>query len=100
VADVISAVSGPQIGQWYERQDPTEFFQVTGIDDHARTVEIQSLNGDIGEIDWDTWSVLPLSFAKPPEDATMPLDEIEADDLAAVRAEATLEDPAILARLV
>jgi len=96
---MISAVSRPQIGQWYEREDPAEFFQVTGIDERARTIEVQSLNGDIGEIDCDTWSILPLSYAQPPEDAMVPLDEIEADELVAVQAEATLEDPTILARL-
>jgi len=89
----------PQIGQWYERGDQAEMFQVTGIDDRARTVEIQSLNGDIGEIDSDIWPVLPLAYAEPPDDGSVPTDQIEADDLAAVRAEATLEDPAILARL-
>ena len=96
---MISAVSGPQIGQWYERENPAETFQVTGIDDRTQTVEIQSLNGDIGEIDRDTWSALPLSYAEPPEDGMTPVDEIEATELAAVRAAATLEDPTILARL-
>ena len=89
----------PRIGQWYERADEAELFQVTGIDDRARTVEIQSLNGDIGEIDGDTWLTLPLSYAEPLEEGSVSADEIEADDLAAVRAAATLEDPAILARL-
>jgi Family of unknown function (DUF6763) len=96
---MISAVSGPQIGQWYERVDPAETFQVTGIDDRARTIEIQSLNGDLGEIDRDTWSVLPLSYAEPPEDGIVPLDEPEGEELVAAQAEATLEDPTILARL-
>ena len=91
--------SGPQIGQWYERENPAETFQVTGIDEHARTVEIQSLNGDIGEIERDTWPALALSFAELPEDAMAPPDQFEAEELAAVQAEATLEDPTILARL-
>ena len=96
---MISAMSGPQIGQWYERKDQAEIFQVTGIDDCARTVEIQAVNGDIGEIDSDTWSALPLSYAVPPEDGIVPLDEIEAEDVAAARAEETLEDPTMLGRL-
>ena len=45
------------------------------------------------------WSVLPLSYAEPPEDGMEPLDELEGDELAAVQAEATLEDPTIRARL-
>ena len=96
---MISVVTGPQIGQWYERENPAETFQVTGIDEHARTIEFQSLNGDIGEIERDTWPALALSFAEPPEDAMASPEDIEAEDLAAAQAEATLEDPTILARL-
>ena len=96
---MISRVSPPLIGQWYERADQAEVFQVTGIDDRARTVEIQSLNGDIGEIERDTWPVLPLSYAMAPEDGMVSGDESEADDLIAIRAVAALEDPCTLARL-
>ena len=96
---MISLVSAPQIGQWYERADASDVFQVTGIDERARTVEIQSLNGDIGEIDRDTWPVLALTYAQQPEEGVATLEESDTEDLIASRAEATLEDPGALARL-
>ena len=74
-------VGSPEIGRWYLHRDKGGVFVVTGIDDSSRTVEIQSFDGDIDEIDADTWAVLPLEHAAEPEDWTGPLDDIEPDDL-------------------
>jgi hypothetical protein len=67
-------VGSPRIGQWYLRGDKGEPFLVTGRDDKARTIEIQSFDGDLDEIDENFWSALPLAFAEPPEDWTGPID--------------------------
>ncbi len=88
-----------QIGQWYERVDKGGVFQVTGLDERDGTVEIQDLDGNIDEIDAEAWAAVPLVRAEPPEDWIEPVDEMDAEDLTSVRAESTLEDPAVLQRL-
>lgn len=74
-------VGRARIGQWYARRDKGEIFRVVGFDEDSRTIEIQAFDGDLDEIDQDTWSALPLAFAAPPEDWTGPVDDVERDDL-------------------
>jgi hypothetical protein len=76
-----TSVGRARIGQWYLRWDKGEIFQVTGLDEAAGTVEMQSFDGDLDEIDEATWRALPLAFAEPPEDWTGPIDDVEVDDL-------------------
>ena len=94
-----SAVGYPEIGQWYERTNNGEIFQVTGIDENAKTIELQAVDGAIDEIDAETWVALPLELAGSPEDWTGPIDDMEADDLACSEAEMVLDNPAMLERL-
>ncbi len=75
------AVGRARIGQWYARWDKGEIFQVIGYDEDSRTIEIQTFDGDLDEIDEETWSALPLAFAEQPEDWTGPVDDVERDDL-------------------
>lgn len=77
----MNSVGPARIDQWYLRQDKGEAFLVTAYDDKSRTIEIQTFDGDIDEIDEELWSKLPLEFAEPPEDWTGPIDEVETDDL-------------------
>ncbi len=74
-------IGSARIGQWYLRRDKGEMFLVTGTDERAGTVEVQTFDGDLDEIDADTWSTLPLERAPPPEDWTGPVDEVAPDDL-------------------
>lgn len=76
-----SGVGRARIGQWYTRWDKGEIFQVVGYDASSRTIETQTFDGDVDEIDLETWAGLPLSFAEPPEDWTGPVDDVERDDL-------------------
>ncbi len=76
-----SDVGHAQVGQWYLHRDKGEIFQVTGRDEEARTIEIQTFGGDLDEIDEEIWGGLPLDLAEPPEDWTGPVDDIERDDL-------------------
>ncbi len=71
----------PEIGQWYTRADKGEMFQVVGRDENSRAVEIQSFDGELDEIDTETWATLPLERVEPPEDWTGPVDDVETDDL-------------------
>lgn len=58
----------PVIGSWY--QDPVEdqTFEVVAVDESTATIEIQYLDGEVSELDFDTWQQLVLLTAKPPED--------------------------------
>jgi len=85
-------VGSPQVGQWYRREDKGETFQVTAYDDEARTIEIQTFDGEIDEIDAEVWRMLPLSLAEPPEDCTGPLDDVEVDDLGYSETDMTAAD--------
>ncbi|HET7756192.1 MAG TPA: DUF6763 family protein [Steroidobacteraceae bacterium] len=76
-----AGVGSARIGQWYLRRDKGEIFQVTGYDDRSGTIGIQSFDGEVDEIDGDTWRTLPLGLAEPPEDWTGPVDDVQIDDL-------------------
>src|SRR5689334_5076190 len=71
----------PDIGGWYFRADTGELFQVVGLDDRSDTIETQSFDGDLGEMEADTWSTLTLESCAPPEDWTGPIDDVETDYL-------------------
>lgn len=71
----------PRIGQWYTRLDKGESFLVTGYDERSRSIEIQSFDGDLDEIDADLWAGSSIAPIEPPEDWTGPMDEVAVDDL-------------------
>ena len=76
-----TGVGRARIGQWYTRWDKGDIFQVVGYDEDSRTIEIQTFDGDVDEIDLEAWMGLPLALAEPPEDWTGPVDDVEHDDL-------------------
>lgn len=76
-----TGVGRARIGQWYTRWDKGEIFQVVGYDANSRTIETQTFDGDLDEVDLETWIGLPLAFLEPPEDWTGPVDDVERDDL-------------------
>lgn len=76
-----SRVGRARIGQWYRRSDKGEIFQVVGYDDESRSIEVQTFDGDLDEIDAQTWAGLPLELVECPEDWTGPVDDLEPDDL-------------------
>ncbi len=57
----------PVQGQWYEDLEENEIFRVLSVDPDEEIVEIQYENGDIEEIDLDTWHELDLERAEEPE---------------------------------
>ncbi|MFT7301142.1 MAG: hypothetical protein ACI89Z_001616 [Porticoccus sp.] len=65
---MIMASQAPIIGAWYQDASNDQLFEVVAIDEQAGAVEIQYLDGDVGELDFDTWQQMLLLSAKPPED--------------------------------
>ena len=58
----------PQRGHWYKRSDLNTLFEVVAIDDDDGTIEVQYFGGEIEELDLNSWQLLELTQAAPPED--------------------------------
>ena len=57
----------PVQGQWYEDLEENEIFRVLSVDPDEEIIEVQYENGDIEEMDLDTWHELDLERASEPE---------------------------------
>ena len=57
----------PVVGQWYENIDENESFRVLSVDEDAELIEIEYLDGDIEELDIETWHELDLEPTNEPE---------------------------------
>jgi hypothetical protein len=54
-------------GKWYRDLEEDESFLVLSVDEDKELIEIQHLDGDIEEIDVDTWAEMDLDPAQEPE---------------------------------
>ena len=77
----------PTPGQWYENLEEEESFRVLSVDEDSELVEIEYLDGDIEEIDLETWREMDLERIEEPEgwsksddEETEDEDEDEVDD--------------------
>jgi hypothetical protein len=68
----------PVQGKWYQDLEENEIFQVLSVDPDEEIIELQYENGDIEEIDLDTWHELDLEHATEPEGWAS--DDEEEDD--------------------
>lgn len=89
---VSTSVGPPEIGQWYARGEKGQEFRVVGRDIESRTIEIQTFDGELDEIDAETWETLALERVEAPEDSTAPLDDVEIDDLGYTETDMTTGD--------
>jgi len=85
-ADEESTVSRdyePVAGQWYENVEEEESFRVLSVDEDSEIVEIEYLDGDVEEIDLETWHEMDLEKTDEPEgwsDTDEDEDEEEEED--------------------
>jgi len=70
----------PVAGQWYENVEEDDSFRVLSVDPDAELVEIEYLDGDIEEIDLDTWHEMDLERIEEPEGWAADDDEDEEED--------------------
>jgi hypothetical protein len=70
----------PVPGQWYESLEDEETFQVLSIDEDSELIELQYEDGDVEEIDYETWQELDLDLTEEPEGWSGSEDEDEEDD--------------------
>lgn len=72
----------PVIGEWYQNIELSELFEVVAIDDLSGTLAIQYVDGEISELDVESWHRTAFRTAAPPEDWTSPyeIEHVEDDD--------------------
>ena len=63
------AILFPTPGQWYQNAESGDLFEVVAIDEKNGTIEIQYHDGDLDEMDLDTWGAASYLPAEAPEDA-------------------------------
>lgn len=70
----------PVPGQWYESLEDGETFQVLSVDEDSELIELQYEDGDVEELDYETWQELDLDLTEAPEGWTAPDREDEDDE--------------------
>jgi len=70
----------PVPGQWYENLEEEEPFRVLSMDEDSELVEIEYLDGDIEEIDLETWHEMDLELTQEPEGWSESQDEDDDED--------------------
>jgi hypothetical protein len=70
----------PVKGQWYENVEEDETFRVLSVDEDAELVEIEYLDGDIEEMDIDSWHEMDLERIEEPEGWAAADDEEEEEE--------------------
>jgi len=70
----------PVQGQWYEDLEENEIFKVLSVNPDEEIIEVQYENGDIEEIDLDTWHELDLERAEEPEGWASDEEDEEDDE--------------------
>lgn len=73
--------NSPIVGDWYRNLQDELAFEIVAIDEDMGTVGIQYYEGEVEELDLDTWYDLELESIPPPEDWSGPFDDLERDDL-------------------
>ena len=69
----------PAVGQWYENLEEEEQFRVLSVNEDSELIEIEYLDGDIEEIDIESWHEMDLDKINEPE-GWSESDEDEEDE--------------------
>lgn len=77
----MNAETDPIVDNWYRYPDKGQAFRVVAADEKAGWVEIQYFDGNVEELDLDSWYRLELQPIEAPENWSGPLDVVELDDL-------------------
>jgi hypothetical protein len=80
MAVAVSRDYEPVAGQWYENLEEEEQFRVLKVDEDSELVEIEYLDGDIEEIDLETWHEMDLDRIEEPEGWSKSDDKDEDED--------------------
>jgi hypothetical protein len=80
VAFAVSRDYEPVPGQWYQNLEEEESFRVLSVNEDSELLEIEYLDGDIEEIDLETWHEMDLERIEEPEGWSESDDEDESED--------------------
>ena len=58
----------PIVGNWYRDIELGQTFEVVALDNDFGTIEVQLIDGEICEYDFDTWKQMTLEGIEEPED--------------------------------
>lgn len=75
-----SSVPRATIGEWYQDIHENLYFEVVAIDNPSGSISIQYLDGEVGDIDKESWKEMALLQASPPEDACIAFEMSIPDD--------------------
>ena len=70
----------PTPGQWYENLEEEESFRVLSVDEDSDLIEIEYLDGDIEEIDIESWHEMDLEKIDEPEGWSESEEDEDEDD--------------------
>ena len=74
---MMQPVTEPVIGEWYEDIQKRRF-EVVAVDED--TVEIQYYDGDVEEVDMESWYLMNNVPAAAPSDASGPYDDLDMEE--------------------
>jgi hypothetical protein len=80
VAFAVSRDNEPVPGQWYENLEEEESFRVLRVDEDSELIEIEYLDGDIEELDVESWHEMDLEKIQQPEGWSAKSDDEDADE--------------------
>ncbi|HEY7996127.1 MAG TPA: DUF6763 family protein [Steroidobacteraceae bacterium] len=80
MAFAVSRDYEPVAGQWYENLEEEEQFRVLSVDEDSELIEIEYLDGDIEELDVETWHEMDLDKIAEPEGWSESDDEDDSED--------------------
>jgi len=70
----------PVAGQWYENVEEEEQFRVLSVDEDSELIEIEYLDGDIEELDIESWHEMDLEKISEPEGWSESDEEEDEED--------------------
>ncbi|MCW9023050.1 MAG: hypothetical protein OQK73_00065 [Gammaproteobacteria bacterium] len=71
----------PKVDDWYKDVIEQCIFKVVAIDNDEETIEIQYFEGEIEELDFDSWKDMALVTAPEQEDMRGAFDDLDSDDM-------------------
>ncbi len=71
----------PVVGSWYKNPVTGDTFEVVALDEDSDAIGIQFFEGEVEELDSDTWSELGLLELPAQEDWSGPFDDLERDEI-------------------
>lgn len=77
----MTTTTDPVLDRWYKDVENNLTFKIVAIDEKDESIEIQYINGDVGEYDNDTWYNSTLDYIEAPEDWSAAYGDVETDDL-------------------